>query len=94
MNLDVNILNVLILNEILGIDETQLNEGKVIQYTNDIEEGLSEVRKGNAEIAFFLNPTKISEVIKVSNNQELMPRKSTHFYPKPISGLLFYPMNQ
>ena len=93
-NLDVNILNVLILNEILGIDETQLNEGKVIQYTNDIEEGLSEVRKGNAEIAFFPNPTKISEVIKVSDNQELMPRKSTHFYPKPISGLLFYPMNQ
>ena len=93
-SLDVNILNVLILNEILGIDESQLNEGKVIQYTNEIKVGLSEVTKGNAELAFFLNPTKISEVIKVSNNRELMPRKSTHFHPKPISGLLFYPMDQ
>ena len=55
---------------------------------------MSEVMKGNAEIALFLNPTTIAEVIEVSNKRELMPRKSTHFYPKPISGLLFYSMDK
>jgi uncharacterized protein (DUF1015 family) len=34
----------------------------------------------------------LADIITIAENDERMPRKSTHFYPKPLSGLLFYPM--
>jgi uncharacterized protein (DUF1015 family) len=40
----------------------------------------------------ILNATRLADIITIAENDERMPRKSTHFYPKPLSGLLFYPM--
>ena len=91
--LDVNILNALILEKILGITEEQLSRGQAIGYTKDIGEALAKVRTGECQVAFILNPTALSDVITIAENDERMPRKSTHFYPKPVSGLVFYPMD-
>ena len=44
-------------------------------------------------MALILNPTALRDVITIADNDEKMPRKSTHFYPKPVSGLVFYPMD-
>ena len=91
--LDVNILNSLILEKILGITEEQLNQGKNITYTKDVEEALGSVRSGECQVAFILNPSALADVVSIAENDERMPRKSTHFYPKPVSGLVFYPMD-
>jgi len=91
--LDVNILNSLILEMILGITEEQLNLSTSISYTKDVEEALARVRTGENQVALVLNPTGLRDVITIAENGEKMPRKSTHFYPKPVSGLVFYPMD-
>jgi uncharacterized protein (DUF1015 family) len=91
--LDVNILNTLILEQILGITEEQLSLSTSIAYTKDVEEALQKVRAGVMQVALILNPTALADVITIAENDEKMPRKSTHFYPKPVSGLVFYPMD-
>ena len=92
--LDVNILNTLILEEILGITEEQLNLTTTISYTKDVDEALAKVHAGEMDVALVLNSTNLGDVLAVAENDERMPRKSTYFYPKPVSGLVFYPMDQ
>ena len=92
--LDVNILNTLILEQILGITEEQLSLSTSIAYTKDVDEALARVRSGEMQVALVLNPTDLGDVITIAENDEKMPRKSTHFYPKPVSGLVFYPMDR
>ena len=91
--LDVNILNTLVLEQILGITEEQLNLSTSIAYTKDVGEALARVRSGEMQVALILNPTALRDVITIADNDERMPRKSTHFYPKPVSGLVIYPMD-
>jgi uncharacterized protein (DUF1015 family) len=91
--LDVNILNTLILEQILGITEEDLSLQTNISYTKDVDEALCKVRSGEIQVALILNPTALRDVLTIAQNDERMPRKSTHFYPKPVSGLVFYPMD-
>jgi uncharacterized protein (DUF1015 family) len=91
--LDVNILNTLILEQILGITEEELSLQTNISYTKDVDEALAKVRSGENQVAFILNSTDLRDVVTIAENDERMPRKSTHFYPKPVSGLVFYPMD-
>ncbi len=90
--LDVNILNNLVLRNGLGITEKHLSEQTNVTYTHRAGEAFERVCKGEMQMAFFLNPTKLEQVITLSQNGEVLPRKSTFFYPKPVSGLAFYPM--
>ena len=91
--LDVNILNTLILEQILGITEEQLSLATNISYTKDVDEALSRVHAGEIQVALVLNSTALADVLVIAENNERMPRKSTYFYPKPVSGLVFYPMD-
>ena len=63
-----------------------------MEYTKDVDAALDAVRGGGAQVALVLNSTRLEDVIAIAENGERMPRKSTHFYPKPLSGLVFYPM--
>lgn len=91
--LDVNILNTVILKNILHFTEEQLNRQENIAYTKDLDEALRDVAQGRKEVALILNGTRLEDVITIAENGEKMPRKSTHFYPKPLSGLVFYQMD-
>jgi uncharacterized protein (DUF1015 family) len=91
--LDVNILNTLILNTIVGITEEDLALQTNIVYTKDVNEAIESVRSGKMQVALILNSTSLEAVITIAENNEKMPRKSTHFYPKPVSGLLFFSMD-
>jgi uncharacterized protein (DUF1015 family) len=82
--LDVSILHHLILRKVLGISD---EEGSVV-YTRDPKEAILLVDRGGYKTAFLLNPTKISQVESIASNKELMPHKSTYFYPKLLSGLV------
>ena len=60
-----------------------------VTYTPRREEAVATVDRGEAEAAFLLRPTRIEDVWDVARRGDVMPQKSTFFYPKLTSGLLF-----
>jgi uncharacterized protein (DUF1015 family) len=60
-----------------------------ISYTPDWHEAVRAVDAGEAEVAVLMRPTRIEDVFAVAQRGETMPQKSTYFYPKLVSGLLF-----
>ena len=63
-----------------------------LSYTADWREAVRAVDDGEAEVAVLMRPTRIEDVFQVAARGETMPQKSTYFYPKLISGLLFHPL--
>ncbi len=64
-----------------------------VTYTPERAEAVATVDRGEAEAAFLLRPTRIEDVWAVARRGETMPQKSTYFYPKLTSGLLFHPLD-
>ncbi|MDR9788156.1 MAG: DUF1015 domain-containing protein [Peptococcaceae bacterium MAG4] len=87
-NLDVSVLHTLIIEKHLGICGELRARAEHITYTREEEGALAAVDSGAYQLAFFLNPTPVEEVIEVAGNGEKMPQKSTFFYPKLITGLV------
>lgn len=86
--LDVTVLHSLILERILGIDKENMAKQINLAYIKNREDALSAVDNGEAQCAFILNPTRVSEIRDVAAAGEKMPQKSTYFYPKIITGLV------
>jgi uncharacterized protein (DUF1015 family) len=63
-----------------------------VRYTADLDEAIAAVDEGSAQAAFLLRPTPIEQVFEVAQRGEVMPQKSTYFFPKLLSGLLFHPL--
>ena len=91
-NLDVSILQEYILKKALEITQEEIDNQKYLVYEKDAKKALEKVKKGELEAVFFMNPTKIEDVIKIASVNLRMPQKSTYFYPKLISGLLINPL--
>jgi uncharacterized protein (DUF1015 family) len=87
-SLDVSILHLFVLKYVLGISDEDDN----IEFVKDPVEGFKGVDENGFKIAFFLNPTKVTQIKKVAEHGEKMPRKATYFYPKPLSGLVIRKM--
>lgn len=87
-NLDVMVLTKLILKNILALSENQLNQEGFIKYVHDDRKAITLVREGPYKVAFLLNPTKPEQLKEVVLSSYLMPRKSTYFYPKILTGLI------
>jgi len=92
--LDVNVLHKLILEPVLGIGDTQLAGQTNLEYIKDlghgIDDAIAQIDAGGAQALFLMNPTRIEQVKAVAAAGEKMPQKSTFFYPKLWSGLLFH----
>jgi len=91
--LDVLVLSRLVFQKSLGYDLDALDDERRFFYESDMAKALASVAGGSMEMGFFLNPTRIDHVREVASNRLVMPRKSTYFYPKVISGLLFNRMD-
>jgi uncharacterized protein (DUF1015 family) len=63
-----------------------------ISYTADAGEAERRVREGDAAVAYLLRPTRIEDVFEHARRGEVLPQKTTYFFPKLISGLLFHPL--
>jgi uncharacterized protein (DUF1015 family) len=85
-SLDVSLLHALLVDPL--IEESGRLREDVLRYTRDPLEAVNEVRDGRASVAFFLNPTPVPSVLAVADAGDLMPEKSTYFYPKPPAGLV------
>jgi len=65
-----------------------------VTYTPNRSDAVATVDAGDAEAAFLLRPTRIDDVFAVARRGEVMPQKSTYFFPKLTSGLLFHPLER
>ena len=65
-----------------------------IAYTAYAAEALAAVDEGRADVAFLLRDPRVEDVFAAARRGELMPPKSTYFFPKPLSGLLFHPVER
>jgi uncharacterized protein (DUF1015 family) len=63
-----------------------------IAYTPDWREAVRRVEEGEAGVAYLVRPPQIEQVFAASARGEVMPQKTTYFYPKLLSGLLFHPL--
>ena len=87
--LDVLVLSRLVFQRILGFSREDMDNNRIFHYTTDMNKSISMVRRGDYQMAFLLNPTRIEHIKDVTNNSLIMPRKSTYFYPKILTGLVF-----
>jgi len=90
--LDVAVLNYLVFDKALGIDAKAQDDPQTCKYSSKLDEVLKLLAAKEATLAFLLNPTKIEQVREVALNSLVMPRKSTYFYPKVMTGLLLNPI--
>jgi len=90
--LDVALLDNLVLDRYLGINENDRKNQENLSYTRDESWAIEQVDEGSHQLALFLNPTKVEEVVAVAQAGDKMPQKSTYFYPKLLTGLVINPL--
>ena len=86
--LPVTLLGSLILEPCLGIDAAAVAAGGRVSYTRDLTEAVAAVERGEAQAAFLLGRPTVQEIKEVSLAGDVMPQKSTFFFPKLLSGLV------
>ncbi len=91
--LDVTLLAVA-LERLCGIDRGATTSGGRITYTKDAAEAIAwvDARVDAADAAFLLDGTPVADIEAVAREGDVMPQKSTYFYPKPLSGLVLNPL--
>jgi uncharacterized protein (DUF1015 family) len=87
--LAVSILHEGILRPLLDITDTKLDARTHVDYTAEQAEAVRLAREGRCQAAFLIAPTTPEELQAVVRGGELLPQKSTHFYPKLLDGLVF-----
>jgi uncharacterized protein (DUF1015 family) len=87
--LDVLVLSRFIFQKTLGFSIEDLDNEEVFHYQSSMKTAVSDVRAGRYQMAFLINPTKIDHVKEIAGNSLVMPRKSTYFYPKVLTGMVF-----
>ena len=93
--LDVVVLSDVIIQGALELDHHRCEEENLIHYFSDPDEAMDEaVKRSHANdsvtpLLFVMNPTRVKQVKEVADENLIMPHKSTYFYPKIMTGLLF-----
>jgi uncharacterized protein (DUF1015 family) len=91
--LDSVILETLVLKGILGMTEDDIAAKRGIAYSKGTEDAVSQVTSVAADCAFLLRPTPVDQVREVASAGQTMPPKSTYFFPKVLTGLVFNPLS-
>ncbi len=88
--LDIVRLHVLVLDRLLGITTEAIREERHLRYFRDAAEAVEQVAEGGADLAFLVNPASLDQLREIAFAGDVMPQKSTDFYPKLLSGLAIY----
>jgi len=87
--LDTAVLEALILRGALGMSEDDISHLRGLDYSKSLEDAIERVESGAADAGFFMRATPVDQVREVAEAGESMPPKSTYFYPKAPTGLVF-----
>jgi uncharacterized protein (DUF1015 family) len=88
--LDVVLLHRLILEKGLGITPAAVADGENVTYEREMDAAIAAVDRGDAQIAFLLHPVRVEQVMDIALSGDVLPQKSTDFYPKLLSGVAIY----
>jgi len=89
-SLDVVQLHKCLLEGVLGLSEESIRNQQNISYYRETDEALAQLRKGAANVAFLMSPVRMQQVRDIAFAGEVLPQKSTDFFPKLLSGLTIY----
>lgn len=92
--LDLSILHEVLFHRVLGINPEEQRASSQISYERNLARCIREVRSGKASFAVITRELEMAQVMEVCNSGEVMPQKSTYFYPKALGGLLFASIDQ
>ena len=92
-NLDLSHLHSIILDRLLGLDEEKVREQTNLRYLRDAGEAVDLTRRGEANVAFLTNPVSMEQLREVAFAGDVMPQKSTDFFPKLLSGFTIYALD-
>jgi uncharacterized protein (DUF1015 family) len=88
--LDVVQLHKCLLEGVLGISEDAIRNQQNVRYVRDAAEAMAFARKGQGDVAFLMHPAPMQRIREIAFAGEVLPQKSTDFYPKLLSGLTVY----
>jgi uncharacterized protein (DUF1015 family) len=88
--LDVVLLHRLLLEKGLGITAEAVTAEKNVSYEREMDAAIAHVDRGEAQVAFLLNAARMEQVSEIALGGDVLPQKSTDFYPKLLSGLTIY----
>jgi uncharacterized protein (DUF1015 family) len=91
--LDLSFLHTIVLDRLLGLDAEKVREQTNIRYLRDAGEAVELVRRGEANVTFLTNPVSMEQLREVAFAGDVMPQKSTDFFPKLMSGLTIYSLD-
>jgi uncharacterized protein (DUF1015 family) len=91
--LDLSHLHSIVLDKLLGLDAEKVREQTNIRYLRDAGEAVDQVRRGEADVTFLTNPVTMEQLREVAFAGDVMPQKSTDFFPKLLSGLTIYALD-
>src|SRR5690606_945702 len=90
--LDLSALHTAILGDRLGIGSSEIAGGRHVAYTRSETDALDRVASGEAAAAVLVRPTRLEQLAEVATAGDVMPQKSTYFYPKLLTGMVFNPL--
>jgi uncharacterized protein (DUF1015 family) len=91
--LDIIRLHSVVLEQLLGITPEAIREQRNLRYFRDPAEAVEDVTEGRADVAFLVNPVRLDQLREIAFAGDVMPQKSTDFYPKLLSGLAIYALD-
>jgi uncharacterized protein (DUF1015 family) len=91
--LDVVQLHNIVLEHLLKLSHESIGRLENIRYLRDAAEAVEQVHSGQADIAFLIKPVTLDQLRDISLSGDVMPQKSTDFYPKLLSGLAIYALD-
>jgi uncharacterized protein (DUF1015 family) len=90
--LDTAVLEALVLRGALGMSEDDISHLRGLDYSKNLDDAIERVESGTADAGFFMRATPVEQVREVAETGESMPPKSTYFFPKVPTGLVFNPL--
>ncbi|SNS92627.1 Uncharacterized conserved protein, DUF1015 family [Granulicella rosea] len=91
--LDVVQLHRIVLEDLLALTHESIANLENIRYIRSAEEAIEQVQSGKANMAFLIKPVTLQQLKDISLSGDVMPQKSTDFYPKLLSGLAIYALD-
>jgi uncharacterized protein (DUF1015 family) len=91
--LDTAVLEALVLQGLLGMTEDDISHFNGLDYSRTTDEAKAKILSGEVDAGFFMGPVPVERVQAIAAAGEVMPPKSTYFFPKVLTGLLFNPLD-
>ena len=93
-DLDLVILHHILFEKILGLDEEAQRKSEQLAFERNFSRCIREVRGGKATFAIITRELEMDQIMEVCKSGQVMPQKSTYFYPKALGGLIFGSIKQ